>query len=123
MRIVGLSMLRHLATPLQVLMLVMIFLMSSFGHHVSVAASDNAHGHHASVAMDHGAHGASGECKGAECSQSAIDCCLMGQCMLAAPLHVSCALALPEKAVLAGARASTLHSAVRVVPFRPPALA
>lgn len=120
MRVVALSMLRPLATPIRVLVLVMTFLMASTGHHVAVAANPDAHGLHATVSMEHGHHGDSHSCPPGGCTDPAPDCCLMGQCMLAVPLLVASALRLPAKPVLVAARTFALADTTPALPFRPP---
>ena len=117
-------MLRRLATPLRVMVLVVIFLMASAGHHVAMAGMSDAHGTHAAVAADQGHHhGISSDqtCLGGECSDQAGDCCVMGQCMLAVPSTACLGLPHPSKSILVSASAFAVADTTPILPFRPPA--
>ena len=115
-------MLRRLATPLRILVLLVMFFTGSTGHHIAMAAGPS-HDHH-SVSVDQpeqvGHHGELADCTDGNCGQSEQSCCVMGQCLLA----LGCQPYLQLPAALASDQCPTpcmvLVPAVTALPFRPP---
>ena len=116
-------MLRGLATPLRILMLLVIFITGSAGHHVAMAASP-AHDHHAvsvepSATADHHSH--HNECANGVCNAAAEEsCCLMGQCMLALAMPMNIEWHAAPASVRRSNPCMSLVPVAAKLPFRPP---
>lgn len=116
-------MLQGLATPLRILMLLVMFFASGVGHHAAMAASLVPEHHafsteHVASAAHHGHQ--QENCVDDHCGTTDQSCCVMGQCMLI--LGVSAA---PEFPVAAASERPSAPCIVLVptsaeLPFRPP---